>query len=335
MVASANLTTSNSRMTNYSEIQVTACTGQPMLANNVTQAQAFCIATACLQVPVISKSTIDSDLFRVAGINDHHMSHQQSSNKLNLFRPNLFKGLYSKPQQQQLIESPFYYPQRGFKPIKGNSGRFKKSLEPRNYSGTIEFAPKGFGSALETSAQSSVPVATVVPPDTSGSSPAATTEPITVTTAATIITTTTNSTSTTSESSEDPTMATEESRSIEYPNFNQMYSRIYNSMAEQKQPLLWRPSEYHQPVVGLQQQHKVKLTQLRTTANRMASLMHSVSHNLALKKANFVSAINQAPLARTYTKWWPPSPQRVPINRFALRDPYSSTSLAMLDNSFY
>uniref|UniRef100_A0A6G1S9T3 Uncharacterized protein n=1 Tax=Aceria tosichella TaxID=561515 RepID=A0A6G1S9T3_9ACAR len=28
---------------------ITACTGQPVLANNITQAQAFCIATACLQ----------------------------------------------------------------------------------------------------------------------------------------------------------------------------------------------------------------------------------------------------------------------------------------------
>lgn len=35
---------------------MTACTGQPMLANNVTQAQAFCIATACLQVQVSPNS---------------------------------------------------------------------------------------------------------------------------------------------------------------------------------------------------------------------------------------------------------------------------------------
>lgn len=34
---------------------MTACTGQPILANNITQAQAFCIATACLQVQVLNK----------------------------------------------------------------------------------------------------------------------------------------------------------------------------------------------------------------------------------------------------------------------------------------
>ena len=43
----------NSVQINY---QLTACTGQPILANNVTQAQAFCIATACLQVPVLKKA---------------------------------------------------------------------------------------------------------------------------------------------------------------------------------------------------------------------------------------------------------------------------------------
>ena len=41
--------------TDHFSIQITACTGQPVLANNVTQAQAFCIATACLQVPVLTK----------------------------------------------------------------------------------------------------------------------------------------------------------------------------------------------------------------------------------------------------------------------------------------
>lgn len=35
------------------QLKLTACTGSPTLANNITQAQAFCIATACLEVPVL------------------------------------------------------------------------------------------------------------------------------------------------------------------------------------------------------------------------------------------------------------------------------------------
>ncbi|KAG9510614.1 hypothetical protein GZH46_00834 [Fragariocoptes setiger] len=37
--------------------QISSCTGQTMLAPNITQAQAFCIATACLQVPITAAKT--------------------------------------------------------------------------------------------------------------------------------------------------------------------------------------------------------------------------------------------------------------------------------------
>lgn len=58
---------------------MTACTGSPTLGNNVTQAQAFCIATACLQVPV---SISANSTFMIA--DEHADLARMVSNKLNL-----------------------------------------------------------------------------------------------------------------------------------------------------------------------------------------------------------------------------------------------------------
>lgn len=75
------------------------------MAANITQAQAFCIATACLQVPVFAKANYPLSNLATTSLNE-----RQSSNKLSLFRPSLlFNGLdkhntwpnlYNKNQQQ-------------------------------------------------------------------------------------------------------------------------------------------------------------------------------------------------------------------------------------------
>lgn len=39
---------------------MSVCTGQPVLANNITQAQAFCIATACLQVGAMKRQNLSA-----------------------------------------------------------------------------------------------------------------------------------------------------------------------------------------------------------------------------------------------------------------------------------
>lgn len=70
-----------------------------MLATNITQAQAFCIATACLQVPVfVTRASPFSTILSSAANSLHE---RQSSNKLNLFRPSLlFSGGLNRQQSK-------------------------------------------------------------------------------------------------------------------------------------------------------------------------------------------------------------------------------------------
>lgn len=59
------------------------------MATNITQAQAFCIATACLQVPIFSPRARPFSTISIA----NNLHKRQSSNKLNLFKPSLlFSG---------------------------------------------------------------------------------------------------------------------------------------------------------------------------------------------------------------------------------------------------
>lgn len=72
--------------------QITACTGQPILANNVTQAQAFCIATACLQVPVLRPPP------RPLALANH--LRERTMNKLALFKSLLWLKATSRDTKQ-------------------------------------------------------------------------------------------------------------------------------------------------------------------------------------------------------------------------------------------
>lgn len=59
------------------------------MATNITQAQAFCIATACLQVPVFAKAS-----YPLSNLATNSLNERQFSNKLSLFQPSLlFNGL--------------------------------------------------------------------------------------------------------------------------------------------------------------------------------------------------------------------------------------------------
>lgn len=95
---------------------MTACTGSPTLANNVTQAQAFCIATACLQVPV--SETADSALKmadRLAALDRTLIAgkpHQYSSHEANFRRHDLFEGVSDEWATERVSSSDSLVPLR-------------------------------------------------------------------------------------------------------------------------------------------------------------------------------------------------------------------------------
>lgn len=290
--------------------QIIACTGQPILANNVTQAQAFCIATACLQVPVLQMG----DSLKVAQnqLNEQSSSLSSSSQFSLLFKPSLLlkgsDGLRDKDHKwdgfnlamrkkgtaEQLgephLNSEHRRPIRSLSIEERNSvnldtlnrgqllDRFKLMVEPRPstignrmmQSSALENAS---GELANSTAPKGEPAATNQAPSGAPETP----KPNVMT-------------------SEETRPAQMSSAPTSYPNFNQAYAKIYNNLNQQYRPswlpvspasqvLFWRPVDYgHMSLmdhIRTQQASKLHLT-----AQRVAHMMQSVSNGFAMKRSS-------------------------------------------------
>lgn len=307
--------------------QITACTGQPILATNVTQAQAFCIATACLQVPVFVRFVANSP------------NERQSANKLNLFKPSLLFGAFDKhskwansayhqndllpSQHRQFFPSgfPLKYPTRNklHRKLEGDdkSHWLESLLKEKgvNYFRLVVNSPRNTDQeALISSEFNSASLnETLALPETKPPESASTTEAAVVSstgqkveeTTTTQLPTTTKLPEPVSEPSPIPpreqqptSMATEETR-LSYPNFNRMYSQIYNEhhyrpllypvssppLLSLFYPFTWRPYEALEKSSSNRRQQQ----QIRWAAGQMANLMRTVSNNLTVKKIHLIN----------------------------------------------
>lgn len=266
--------------------QITTCTGQPFLANNVTQAQAFCIATACLQVPVLTKA----EPYKVA---NNLLKH--SMNKLSLFRPSL---LFGAEHSRWSHHSPAMYPFSQYRlrsltidrnidqdvghlmGLLKDSTHFRLMVDP-SYTGNLDSGQSADGAdeTLNTSPDERGPAA----PMTTQLADSTTTTTTTMAPTTTMLPTPTTpiATETTTMKSPNPVvsspplMASNVSKAAEFPNFNQMYAQILQSgLANRRQLLFNKPMRY--------------LNRQQSPALPLAEFMQLVGNNLHNKKTNMV-----------------------------------------------
>lgn len=232
------------------------------MANNVSQAQAFCIATACLQVPVFKKA----ELFKFA-----NRFYEQSTNKWSLFRPSLLFGAKKHRwaahsfARGHIDVYPSHSSQISHRSHPVDDARRLINLLHRRH---LKYFRLLVDQKISDPNQrgSEITPASYIEPTTASDSFA---DASTTSESISISTTLDPSVSTTS----DP-MLPEEATTIkfEYPNFNQIYARIYNSLANQPfNPLVWRPNEFN-----VIQNHRQQLKY----PNRLINLMPS-SHRFA------------------------------------------------------
>lgn len=300
-----------------------------MLANNVTQAQAFCIATACLQVPVLSKAPTKSNPFEIATSDlyyqSNHFDHLMMKSKFNLFKPSTLFGGLSRQQHQPVIEHyPAQYPshRHHFGTLKGSSSRFKKNLLPRDYNRQIKLTringhDRNDSQMGSDSYNASPQVTELIPVGPTSEPLAPTSSPLpppastTATAVAPLVTTQANL-------NQNLNMIAEETIPAAYPNFNQIYSQIYNAMAGQRRPLVWRPPDYYPPPspnVDRQQPGKLA-SNLQTAATRVANLMHSVGNNLRIKKTDLLNRWPFSPSSSPNNMMLPSDVTRTDLNRY-------------------
>lgn len=291
---------------------MTACTGQPVLATNVTQAQAFCIATACLQVPVLRP---------VSAIGGRHLGElpndvSTTTNKLNLFRPLLLFGASPNKwapsyfRHQRLhnlirLESLLRTRQLGAE-MKPNEGATNESSSSSSFASQPEQTSElmAADSAAEATTVQSTP-----PGSSSSLAPATTKEQekekereeaaAAATTEAPKGSRSTTLQPATSSSPIDP-VATEESArrvtSMAFPDYGQIYAQIESLAGQQRraagaswpfklrgQSILWQPM--HDYAVKASKRQQQALYKLQLAADRVNDLLRSVSDGLAAKKS--------------------------------------------------
>lgn len=259
----------------------------------MTQAQAFCIATACLQVPVLTKAgpyKVANNLF------------EHSTNKLNFFSPSLLFGAKLNKWSEQLPTTAWYrskpasaalYPLSQHRLRSLSSGRdldrdvghlMGYLKESDNFRLIVEPASLAASSGAGSDEQGSTPV-----PPPSVSQPS---EPTTTSSASppSIETTTAIATDAPVSMTSPPTIETDEPKTAEFPNFNQIHAQILqNSLADRRYQLL-RPLVFKKPSLYFSSTNLNNRQQAQhsRSGSPLVELAQLVSNGLYVKKANML-----------------------------------------------
>lgn len=305
--------------------QLTACTGQPNLADNITQAQAFCIATACLQVPVLLNrhqqppyhGQKPSYELALAGV------HDRIANKLSLLRPstwfgardansniNKWNNLFHQPQSfsaSHRHQAPWYLDTM-------MNHRYRRSIHEKRTphvlvsrldDGPLLTGATGQLTSLDTDmidhnlpfVSSSLIAADDEPkkPSETPTTTLASTSPAITTIAAPESTTaaTAVSTTMTTTTARSPSSDSEKAAAPRFTNFNKAYAQIYNSLAADRsrkpwELLTWKPPGQYNNVmadIDLRQKYQQVPKSILVAANRVASMMQSVSERIQPKSS--------------------------------------------------
>ena len=284
-----------------------------MLATNVTQAQAFCIATACLQVLVLARSEPVSlvgnllastasklnllgspELLFGAGNNKWIAGGDQSryggiySGSSSTLSPEHRLGLMASRQLDYLLRSGGLLSQKGIKQLR------LAVEEPAAAAGNAT----GKAMSGESTTTTKAPESSTKPPET---------------TTASALTTTSTTTTTTMSSSAKPKEATTSAPPAQtttpaqkinqpvVPTFNRMYTQIYNDAfgrLSPLRPLLWNPDSV---LMASSTRTRQPFEQV---ASRVANLMHSMSNVLAIKRASMTPVLERL-LAKTKSERTP------------------------------
>lgn len=207
--------------------QIAACTGQPILADNVTQAQAFCIATACLQVSVSEKTN------PLMTKTSHFI--ERTANKLNLLKSFLLFGPSRAFTQKRAFPPPFA--QHRFRRELENAPRSNSLIKIRDLIGNLNFSLEsdrlsstGRLDSSKASTQNNSPsymvakVATTLVPPTKPLLEPATIEKV--------------------EKKPKPVFD-------QYPNFNQKYAQIQAGSLPHSVASHWQPGSYSYAIPSL------------------------------------------------------------------------------------
>lgn len=260
----------------------------------MTQAQAFCIATACLQVPVLTKT----EPYKVA---NNLLKH--SMNKLSLFRPSL---LFGAEHSRWSHHSPAVYPFSQYRlrsltidrnidqdvghlmSLLKDSTHFRLMVDPA-YTGDLDPGQLADGAdeMLSTSPDErgpASPVTTQLPEATTTTTMAPTTT-ISSTSTTPIALETTTMKSPNPVVSSPPAMASNGSKVAEFPNFNQMYAQILHNGLANRQQLLFKklPVRY---IMSVKTNNRQQPQNLQSPVLPLTEFMQFVGNNLHNKKIN-------------------------------------------------